>query len=47
MVQLPLEHKLQLPLTTKQQWLESVELAICQKQQYEFGTMASKRCLMH
>jgi len=47
MVWLTLKQQLQLPLTTKQQWLESVDLAICQKQQYEFGPMASKQHLMH
>jgi len=42
LVQLNLEQQLRLPLTTKQQWLELVDLAIHQKQQYEFGSMASK-----
>jgi len=42
----PIKHQLNLPLTTKQQWLESIAAAIQQKRLHEYGAMVSKQCLM-
>ncbi len=40
-VRKPLEHTLQLPLSTKQQWLESVNNAIERKRRHEYGNYVS------
>jgi len=41
-----METQLNLPLATKQQWLESIELAMACKQQHAFGSMAGEQCLV-
>jgi len=42
----PKEHTLQLPLTTKQQWLESVNNAIARKKRHDYGNYLSKQQFM-
>jgi len=37
---------LQLPLTTKQQWLESVQIAISRKKRHEYGNYISEQQFM-
>ncbi len=39
----PKDQVLQLPLTTKQQWLESVQIAISRKKRHEYGKYISKQ----
>jgi len=40
------DHQLQLPLNTKQQWLESIAAAMHRKQLHEHGTMMGEQRLM-
>ncbi len=42
----PLEHTLQLPLSTKQQWVESVNNASARKQRHEYGNYVSEQRFM-
>jgi len=40
LVQKPLEHQLSLPITTKQQWIESIQAALHWKSLHEYGNIA-------
>jgi len=42
----PLEHQLQLPLGTKQQWVATIEVALHRKHLHEHGAMIAKQQLM-
>jgi len=42
----PLEHQLQLPLHTKQQWVDSIEAALHRKKIHEHGSMLAEQRLM-
>jgi len=42
----PLEHQIQLPLHTKQQWVESIAAALHRKQIHEHGSMLAEQRLM-
>jgi len=42
----PVAHQLQLPLSVKQQWLESIKAALHRKQLHEHGTMLGEQRLM-
>jgi len=46
LLQKPLEHTLQLPLSTKQQWVESVNNASARKQRHEYGNYVSEQRFM-
>jgi len=46
MLRKPLEHTLQLPLATKQQWMESIHDAIARKQRHEYGNYLSEQRFM-
>jgi len=42
----PVEHQLQLPLNTKQQWVASIDVALHQKHLHKHGTMLAEQWLM-
>ncbi len=42
----PLEHQLQLPFNTKQQWVASIEAALHRKKIHEHGSMLAEQQLM-
>jgi len=42
----PVDHQLQLPLNVKRQWLESISMAVHQKNLHEHGTMLAEQRLM-
>jgi len=46
LLQKPKDQVLQLPLTTKQQWLESVQIAISRKKRHEYGNYISEQQFM-
>jgi len=46
LVKHPVEHQLQLPLNAKQQWLDSISVAVHQKNLHKHGAMLAEQQLM-
>jgi len=42
----PLDHQLSLPITTKQQWLKSIQAALHRKKLHKYGNIAAEQRLM-